>query len=200
MMLDAKQQFEENISRAKEMGGLYLAICTLMTSAVDATDLLRAQYVLVVSALDHYVHQLVREGMLEIHDGRRPSTRAFANFKLPMDAVQNSIKTSQFRDVFEAEIRKQHSYQAFQQPDRIAEAVRLFSDVKLWTAVGSYISEDVAQLKNHLRLIVDRRNKIAHEADLDPTYPNVRWSITHAEVSGAISTIERIVTGIHFSI
>jgi hypothetical protein len=46
--------------------------------------------------------------------------------------------------------------------------------------------------KNRLALIVDRRNKIAHEADMDPTSPGSRWPIDEVLVQDVIDTMEQI--------
>ena len=52
--------------------------------------------------------------------------------------------------------------------------------------------------KQELNAIVDRRNKIAHEADIDPTF-NVddRWPINEHLVNNAVTFIERVVEAIH---
>jgi hypothetical protein len=43
---------------------------------------------------------------------------------------------------------------------------------------------------------VDRRNKIAHEADSDPTNIGQRWPIDHALVEEALEYIETLVQAI----
>ena len=57
------EQFRENIERVQALGGLHQAFGTVTTAAIDLTDLLRAQIVMLVSALDHYTlllyHNLV---------------------------------------------------------------------------------------------------------------------------------------------
>ena len=45
-----------------------------------------------------------------------------------------------------------------------------------------------------LALIVDRRNKIAHEADMDPTSPGSRWPIDELLVQDVIDGLEQIGT------
>ena len=51
-MHDTIQHFRANLSRVKEIGGLYDALSGLTTSIIDASDLLRSQIVMTVSALD----------------------------------------------------------------------------------------------------------------------------------------------------
>jgi hypothetical protein len=46
--------------------------------------------------------------------------------------------------------------------------------------------------------IVYRRNKIAHEADIDPTFGlGNRWPIDELMVGDAVNFIEQVVEGIH---
>jgi len=53
-------------------------------------------------------------------------------------------------------------------------------------------------IKQELSIIVDRRNKIAHEADIDPTLGlGNRWGINEGLVNDAVDFIEQIVESIH---
>jgi hypothetical protein len=151
-----------------------------------------------VSALDHYVHEATRIGMLEVLDGRRPQTPAFQRFAISLDnALQ--IKTATTNIWLETEIRARHGFLSFQQPDKIADAIRLISPIEVWNEVGAALNKPASDIKSKLQLIVDRRNKITHEADIDPTYPGsgVRWPITATMVSDATDFIEEICETIH---
>jgi len=98
----------------------------------------------------------------------------------------------------EDEIRERLGYQSFQQPKKIAEAIRYISDKNLWDEVANKISRRPEDIKQQLNSIVDRRNKIAHEADIDPTF-NIgnRWNIDEVLVGDAVDFIEQIVESIH---
>lgn len=196
-MHNAIQHFRSNIERVRALGGLYEALSRLTTSAVDTTDILRAQIVLAVSALDHYIHELTRLGMLEIFDGLRPSTTAFARFQVTIDAAMAGIAGSGGSSWFESEIREKHGFMAFQHPDKVADAIRLFSTCELWPQVSIKLGLSAQDVKNRLRLIVERRNKIAHEADLDPSYPGTRWPISSADAGATVKFIEDICEAIH---
>ena len=63
-MLSPIEQFRENITRVQNLGGLHTAFGNVTTAVVDLTDLLRAQIVMIVSALNHYIHEITRVGML----------------------------------------------------------------------------------------------------------------------------------------
>ena len=198
-MLSAIQQFRANMDRVRAIGGLYEALGQLTTPIVDATDLLRTQIVMTISALDHYIHSITRLGMLEVYDGKRPPTNAFSRFQVTIDAAMTGIAGSNGNAWFETAIRESHGHLAFQQPDKIADAVRLFSSCELWPSVASHLGLTAQGVKNQLRLIVDRRNKIAHEADLDPSYPGTesRWPISPSETTDAVDFIQDVCEAIH---
>ena len=197
-MHNAIIQCRANIGRVKEIGGLYGALSTLTTSIVDTSDLLRAQAIMIVSALDHYIHEITRIGMLEIYNGNRPHTAAFLKFQISINVLQSAISSRGATSaIFENEIREKHNYLSFQHPDKIADAIRLFFSDPLWPAVGDKIAAPINDVKTRLRLIVDRRNKIAHEADMDPSYPGLRWPISKADVTNTVSFIENICEAIH---
>ena len=145
-----------------------------------------------VSALDFFVHELSRFGILECFKGDRPRTKAFKKWQVPMEAVMNAMNADDREGILDAVIRSRHGHLSFQQPDSIADAIRLFTDVKLWKEVGAECGESAEIVKQSIKLIVDRRNKIAHEADVDPSYPNQRWPIDAAGVLNVLDRIEKI--------
>lgn len=109
--------------------------------------------------------------------------------------VQNTLAQSRW---LEDDIRKQLSYKSFQQPDKIAHAIRPISDKKLWDEVAKSLNRSAKDTKQELIAIIDRRNKIAHEADIDPTYGiGDRWAIDEYLVNDAVDFIEKVVESIH---
>jgi len=196
-MLDAIAQFRENIDRVRTLGGLYLALDSLTTPLIDGSDILRSQIVLSVSALDHYIHEITRVGMLEVFVAKRPPTNAYLKFPVSTNTLMSSNSGRSGLLLFEEEVRERHSYLAFQQPDRVADAIRHFSSCKLWEDVALRMGKTSKEIKTKLQLIVDRRNKIAHEADLDPSYPGVRWAISRADADSVTDYISELCEAIH---
>jgi hypothetical protein len=196
-MRRALDQFKVNIERTKELSQTVSAINRITTSAVDLSDFLRAEIVSAVSALDYFVHEYVRIGMIEIYKGNRIATDAYYKFPIPLKSahlVKINITDEQWLDEV---IRTKHSWLSFQDPDRIADAIRLISPVSIWDVVGRAIGESPGDIKAHLKIIVDRRNKIAHEADMDPTSPNTRWPINKEIAEDAVNYIQKIVEAIY---
>jgi hypothetical protein len=246
-MDSAIDQFNISINRVRDLIAIYQSLQSQATNALDLSDILRAALVLAVSALDYYVHEVVRLGMLEIHRGSRSepniapnsSQSAFSRFtvslgsasedrKLALDLsswITNDLTQNQTSDFInnpqdvstiitaiadslntrlnanswlENEIRERHSYLSFQQPDKIAEAIRLISDKKLWQEVANIMGKKDKEIKQQLSAIVDRRNKIAHEADIDPGYSLGRlWNIDEILVNDAVNFLDTLVQAIH---
>jgi RiboL-PSP-HEPN len=98
----------------------------------------------------------------------------------------------------EDEVREKLGYQSFQQPEKIADAIRFISDKKLWDEVSIKLGIPAKGIKQQLSAIVDRRNKIAHEADINPTFGiGSRWNIDEILVNDAVDFIEQVVESIH---
>lgn len=191
-MRSAHSRFAANLVRARDLQALFVKLKANTTGVLDLSDILRASIVSAVSALDNFVHEITRLGMLEIFKNTRAKTDAFHRFSMSMENVLLVVANPSDSRWLENEIRKQHSWLSFQQPDKIADAIRLISNKKLWEEVAEHIGIDTKSAKTRLELIVDRRNKIAHEADMDPTSPGARWPIDEVLVKDAIDTLEQI--------
>jgi hypothetical protein len=135
-----------------------------------------------------------------MHLGTRPPSERFTDFMVPLGGVRRAVALPGSWEWLDTAIRDAHSWQSFQQPDKIAEVVRLVSDVKLWPNVASLLGKDAGAVKSELKVIVDRRNKIVHEADSDPTNPEFRWPIDSTMTDRAVGTVESIALAIYDSI
>ncbi|EKV01157.1 hypothetical protein Lepto7375DRAFT_3300 [Leptolyngbya sp. PCC 7375] len=113
-------------------------------------------------------------------------------------SISNRLNSNSW---LEDEIRQTLSYKSFQQPNNIADAIRLISDVSLWVSVANILGKPTEMVKQQLTFIVDRRNKIAHEADIDMTYGiGNRWPIDEDLVNEAVTFIEQLIEAIHQSL
>ena len=185
-------QFRQNIDRLNTLFGMHTAIRSRVTPALDPSDILRAAIVLGVSALDQLVHEVVRVGMLEAYAGSRPETDALRRFEVSFASVRVATTSPARLDWFDAEVRSRHAFLTFQRPDKIADAVRLISDVQLWQTVAQAMNSRPEDIRRRLDLIVTRRNQIAHEADMDPAFPGTRWPISEADVVDVISFLTQL--------
>ncbi len=137
-----------------------------------------------------------------------------------MPSISNSIiNRLNNTSWLESEIRERLGYQSFQQAGKIADAIRYISDKNLWDEVAILMPQAVADtshinaqsnlradktaqgIKQELNSIVDRRNKIAHEADINPAFGIAeRWNIDDILVGDAVDFIEILVESIHMVI
>ena len=176
------------------------------TAALQPDELLRAEWAARVSALDLFIHELVAQQLLQIFSGTRATCPGFGKLQISSDAlirIQAASTPADRNMFFDLEVRTKLSRVTFQYPDDIADGVRMVSACKLWNEVATYqgaAKSDVASateaLKKRLSLIADRRNKIVHEGDLQPSLPRVPWPITRADVSDVAKFIEGLVLAI----
>ncbi|MGB6054310.1 MAG: HEPN domain-containing protein [Burkholderiaceae bacterium] len=189
------QHFDNDFSRLDQLETLHTFLTTHTTGVIDTSDMLRAEYVLVVSALDHYVHSLTLAKLLDIFAGRRPRTPGFEKFLIPTSlAIQLSNPPAGIRaeSLFEQEVRTRHSFLSFQHPDKIADAIRLVSEVRLWDELSTSFTISARALKEQLINIVDRRNKIAHESDKKPGFPGELWPIDRQMVTETKAFVKQL--------
>ena len=194
--------FEANIQRSQGLADIFRAMNSQTTGALDLTDILRAALVMSVSALDHFIHEIVRLGMLEAYRAERVKTTAFLRFQVSLESVIEATSGLVLETRLESQIRERHGHQTFQTPDQIADAIRFISDAALWNNVSAHLGVDRRELTDTLTLIVQRRNKIAHEADLMPDYAgqtafsDLRSPIEPGMVDDAINFIKQVAEAI----
>lgn len=191
-MDDSIQTFRVNITRAKNLGGIHNVLESKTTSILDITDILRAELVMAVSAVDHFIHSIVEEGMLEIYQNLRPRTDAYNIFESSLENIPCAITDPAYAVWFKDEIHRKHSYLSFQRAEKISSVVKIISDKDIWNETSQIMNISKNDLITQLNLIVDRRNTIAHEADVDPTYPNKRWGIDFQLVDDSVEFLEKL--------
>ena len=194
-MNQAFLQFSTNIVEVRKTHLISTSIGVPSTSIVDTSSILRSCIVLSVSAIDHLIHELSIIGMCEIFSGTRPVTPKYNKFNVTL-YFMTAITSVPPLINFESEIRKSLGWQTFQSPEKIKNAISLFSLIQLWQQVALTMSDTEQNIKNQLNLIVDRRNMIAHEADIEPVYKTKR-PIGNADVRGTIDFIEKVGTTIY---
>lgn len=194
----AKEHFEQNIVRVKNLGDLYQTISIGNFNGLDLSDILRAQSVMLVSALDYFVHEIIRIGILEIYNKKRKATKEFKEFIFTTDKeilLKKAILEDKDNKWLDYQIRYRNGFKSFQQADKIEEAMLLIENRSIWSEIAILLEDDKNSLKKRLDLIIDRRNQIAHEADIEPIYKELR-EIKVEDVNDSIVFIENIVASI----
>ena len=194
-------QFESNLRSTRQLGIIFQAFHGKVTNAISLDELLRAEIVLAVSALDCYVHDVVRIGMVKSFQRMPGETSAYLNFRVSMQFVERLLQTplpDEGRSLLDQEVRRLHGYRTFQNADNISQALSLIGVAGMWDEVGIVLGMSSADVRTRLGLVVDRRNKIAHEADIDPsTGIASKYPIDFATVREAVAFLEELVKSMH---
>jgi len=188
----AIEQFRKNIQRVKNLELSYAYLAT--NTELDMSDILRAEIILLVSALDTFIHDVVRLGMLEILKGERKQTSRYKRFSITM----NIISFDEEYSWFERAIREEHGKLTFQRAEKIKEIIEYILEKRnIWELVADRIGKNKNDIIKQLNLIIKRRDQIAHESDIDPSYPDTMFPIEPDQTKEAILFIEEIVDAIY---
>ena len=198
--------FESIWERCEELSAMHAFLAGALTAALKPDELLRAEWMARVSALDLYIHEVVAQRMLEIFQGTRLSSSAYLRFQIPNDVlirIRTAQTLTEANQAFDLEVRTRLGFTTYQDPDKIAEGIRLVSNVELWNEVALHQGATPAtkmtqakSLKRALSIIVERRNKIAHEGDLQPSTPRTPWPIS----TNDLLEVKRVIKGVVDSI
>lgn len=200
----AQQQFEINLQSVRQLGVVYLAFVDRVTAAIKLDELLRAELVLAVSAVDCYIHDVVRIGMTKWFLSVGEGPPAFLNFGVSLGLTKRVLGESSEATrlaLIEEEIRRLHGYKTFQNADSISQGLALIGVQSIWDKVGVLLTSSAADVRTQLNIIIDRRNRIAHESDIDPTMGiGIKYPIDHPMVERAIAFLRQVVEAIHSTV
>jgi hypothetical protein len=193
--------FQAAWNRCDQLSALHAYLAAKVTAALQPEEILRAEWAARVSALDLYVHELIAQTSVEILVGTKPAPVGFA--KLAIGATNILLSKSNaaaFQSQVDLEIRSNLERRTFQFPTDIADGIRCISDKELWNEIAladgateATKTTHAKSIKAQLTQIVRRRNKIVHEADLQPAVPRTPWPIAANDVKLVRDFIERMV-------
>jgi hypothetical protein len=140
------------------------------------------------------MHDIVRIGMIDTFIGRRTATPKYLGEKLTMEAFVaiNAATIPPKEVVFEQHLIAKFKILSFQDPDKVADGLSyIWAEQDKWQAVANAMAIDAKSCRTRLRLIVDRRNSIVHEADTDIT-TGLKHPISKADCEGAMTFLEEL--------
>lgn len=177
-MYNSYKNFEKNIQSAQELASVYKYLTETITAPMCFDDLLRAQLVNSLSALDKLIHDLIKIGVIEIFNGIRSPTPKYLAEPLKMKvyhelSVSNSGTNANDllsrANIFKEAITEKLSFVSYQDPSKISEGLSYITSENFkWRVISQHLSMDEQAVKTQLKLIVNRRNSIVHEADINP--------------------------------
>lgn len=171
--------FNKNIESIRKLSEIYnLIVLDNVVKKIDAEEILRAEIVLVVSAFDTFMHDLVREKIINSFFEDSYEEIDFTKVDITGECLKKifEAKTSNEKKIIlTEEIRRLHSLNSYQSPKSVEYAIGILNIKKIWSklagkfqSIPKYSVYNGENIKRELSLIVDRRNKIAHESDYNP--------------------------------
>lgn len=202
-MINAILMFRRNRARILDLGAVYdywVGQAPLLQTQLD--EILRAQLIQIVSAFDTFIHDCVRIGIVKqfIASGAISNTLKaypipFEDF-LTINALPNINDKALFLD---GVIKKVNSKDSYQAPKSVEYALGLLGVNNIWTKVAPGMKMNAQDVKVELANIANRRNKIAHESDLDVLGVSLN-PISKPEVEKVITFMYGLVINIYHEV
>lgn len=186
-------QFATEIKRARDLVGLGQSIGAVTFGRVNQSDLYRAGLVQAVAAIDAYVHGVILDRSVDFIMGRLEFTPPSNRIGLTIGAVQALVGATTLSDterLARGHIATRLQTETYQRSDDIASALAMVGIPRIWS---SAFGKGAQTAKQTLDIIVDRRNKIVHQCDSNPSTPGVVTPILVTDAQDAIAQIERII-------
>jgi hypothetical protein len=89
-MSDSYKRFQQNIDSIKTLDVIYTYLSS-QVQAMDLSEILRAQFVLIVSAFDCFIHEIVRTGIIEVIEGNRNDSTCLDNLSFSFGSVRRIL-------------------------------------------------------------------------------------------------------------
>lgn len=186
-MSSPNELFENAWARCDMLSSIYSYMASRTSGVLQCDEILRAEWVARVAALDLYIHELIAQRLMDVFEGRLPPTSTYEKFMLSNETVsriRHAPSPEAASAAFDLEVRRQLEFVTYQRPESIADGIRLFSSIELWNEIAIRLGasnqnkqQKAKALKGQLSLIVERRNKIVHEGDMQPSTPRSPWPI-----------------------
>jgi hypothetical protein len=186
------------LDSTKTVMTIYDYLAQEVHAPMDYSDLLRWQWVQSISALDKFIHDIVRIGMLYIYAGHCKPTDKYLTFTIDLKThIQIMQDSGLALSTFEQQILLKNGYQAFENPEKISDALSyIWNEKNKWKVIADRIGKSESDIKIQLKNISIRRNQIVHEGD----YANrelQRQSIAKDDVIEVIGFIEKVGESIY---
>jgi len=182
--------FSGNMDRCETLCSVFEYSQQNFPPALDCDDLLRSAVLMSVSSLDLLMHDLIRYEVQR----RLAVGQTCDGLQIPFDSL--GLPAAALPSAIDSHVVQTNAHRSFVAPEKIAQSMTPFVP-NLWQAVANTIGTDAQSLKNELREVVRWRNRIAHQADINPVYGGTDlFDIEIADVRTAISIITIIGHGI----
>ncbi|UWR07658.1 hypothetical protein [Ruegeria sp. B32] len=188
-MTAAKNNFESHIQQCSEAIEIYEYLEKIGYSADFG---LRYVWVASISALDHYVSELIVEKSTEQFANGIPLTAKLLNEGVPLDAVLkiNAASPAQTIVEFRNSVSNMVRYRTFQKADDVADGLAfVWGQKQKWKKISATMGATPDQTKATLNAIAYRRDLIVHNAD----YNEASGALFDCDLADAKNAVSHIV-------
>jgi hypothetical protein len=190
----AFKTFTDGCDRADGLKAIYDYLAKRAPAALNCDDILRSALVLAVSSFDLLLHDILRLEVIY----RLSVKKEVGSLRIPFNILISDERLQ--LEIIDQCIRKDNSYKSFVAPDKFADCLRTLIE-NPWGKIAINSDESVAAIKIQLKNVVDLRNRIAHEADVNPAYGGVElWPIYRDDVSTSIVFLRKLGKSVAASI
>lgn len=192
-----KKGFEKCIESCQELNAIYSYLVKNKVMTLETASVLRAEYVLIVSAFDFYLHQIVCRILIETFFSECHPIHCKDSL-IPMPVIQQVCRThdeSTQKELLLSAVKDRLSKDSFQSSKSVEYALGLIGVNHIWSSVSGTMGDTPERIKMQLDVIVHRRNQIAHEADIELTTGDYR-AIDAGTVNECKNFISKLVNSI----
>ena len=160
-------------------------------------NILRSQIMFLMSAVDYYVHEIVKYGIISIFKGERKRTKQYDTFSIGLANVEKAIKNIEDINWLEDAISNENIKYTFMAYEKIRRALLLISDdKKILPNAAKNINISDNKLKSNIDNIYKRRNAIAHQSDINES-TGIKNKIDVKFVKDSIDFVKIAIESIH---
>lgn len=192
--MDLINKFDFAISSIEEK----FPLLELNISEELKSNILRSQVSLLLSAVDFYIHEIIKIELLNIIKGERKQTPSLKNCMISVQAFLAYLSSSNTNNqILEDEIVYRNSFKSFLDPNKMAEALALISEEKIFKNLFPKLNfSKMEELSKKMTEIFKRRNSIVHQMDYNSSTKS-QQPITKETVEEYINFYKKFIHELH---
>lgn len=189
------KQFNSSIEVVRQKDEI---IQFLSAHGQSTLEIRQSQIILLMSALDLYIHDIVKYCIIQKFNGNQTKTKQYKELLIPMQSVELAIQNPESSDWLDEVITSINQYKSFTSYGKIKnqlEAVGLkskkFSELVLKTESDFGVSDLIEKLRS-------LRNRLAHQDQ--ESINSLGSELTEEKINQYIGFIYQLVQDIHQTI
>ena len=189
------KQFNSSIEVVRQKDEI---IQFLSAHGQSTLEIRQSQIILLMSALDLYIHDIVKYCIIQKFNGNQTKTKQYKELLIPMQSVELAIQNPESSDWLDEVITSINQYKSFTSYGKIKnqlEAVGLkskkFNELVLKTESDFGVSDLIEKLRS-------LRNRLAHQDQ--ESINSLESELTEEKINQSIGFIYQLVQDIHQTI